>query len=118
MTTKIFDSELKLLEIIWELEPESAKNISLAAEKRIGWNKNTTYTVLKKLETKGYISREEPNFVCKSLVSMNEIQKSETKGLIDKLFKGSKKALFSALISDEALSESELSELRELINGR
>ncbi len=118
MTTKIFDSELKLLEIIWELEPESAKNISLAAEKRIGWNKNTTYTVLKKLEAKGYISREEPNFVCKSLVSMDEIQKNETKGLIDKLFKGSKKALFSALISDESLSESELSELRELINGR
>jgi len=40
-------------------EPISAKQISLIAAEQIGWNKNTTYTVIKKLESKGYIKREE-----------------------------------------------------------
>lgn len=118
MVSKIFDSEIKLMEIVWECEPESAKKISLIAEERIGWNKNTTYTVLKKLEAKGYISREEPGFICRSLVSVDEVRKSETKGLIDKLFKGSRKALFSSLLSDESISDEEIEELRRMIDGR
>ena len=48
----MFDSELKVMEIIWESEPVSAKQISLIAADKIGWNKNTTYTVIKKLEAK------------------------------------------------------------------
>ena len=118
MTAKIFDSEIKLMEIIWENEEESAKNISLIAKERIGWNKNTTYTILKKLEAKGYISREDPGFVCRSLVSAKEIQQSETKGLIDKLYKGSRTALFSSLLSDESVSDEEIEELRRMIDGR
>ena len=33
---KVFDSEIKLMEIIWRDEPVSAKAVSLAAEKEIG----------------------------------------------------------------------------------
>ena len=101
---KVFDSEIKLMEIIWEHEPISAKEVSLLADKEIGWNKNTTYTVIKKLIDKGYVKREEPGFICTSLISKDEVQKSESKGLVDKLFAGSKKALFSALLEDEELT--------------
>lgn len=118
MNDKIFDSEFKLMEIIWENEPVSAKKASLIAEEKIGWNKNTTYTILKKLESKGYISREEPGFICKSLVSIDDVQRSETNGLINKLFSGSRKALFSSLLSDESISDSELEELKRIINER
>jgi predicted transcriptional regulator len=45
---KLFDSEIKVMEIIWENEPISAKQVSLIAAEQIGWNKNTTYTVIKK----------------------------------------------------------------------
>ena len=115
---KVFDSEIKLMEIIWEHEPISAKEVSLLADKEIGWNKNTTYTVIKKLIDKGYINREEPGFICTSLISKDEVQKSEAKGLVDKLFAGSKKALFSALLEDEELTDDEISELRDLIDNR
>ena len=87
---KVFDSEIKLMEIIWRDEPVSAKAVSLAAEKEIGWNKNTR----------------------------GEIQKSEARGLLDRFFSGSRKALFSALLEDEELSDDELAELRELIDRR
>jgi len=118
MTSKIFDSELRLLELIWNYEPVSAKDISLYAEKEIGWNKDTTYTILKKLEAKGCILREDPGYICKSLVSREQVQKNETRTLIDKLFKGSRKALFSSLLSDETITDSELEELKKLIDRR
>lgn len=44
---KLFDSELKIMDIVWDKEPESAKEISLITAEKIGWNKNTTYTIKK-----------------------------------------------------------------------
>ena len=114
----MYDSEIKLMEIIWRNEPVSAKEVSLLAEKDIGWNKNTTYTVIKKLVDKGYIKRKEPGFICVSLIKKNEVQKSEAMGLVEKFFEGSKKALFSALLEDEKLSDAEIAELRALIEKR
>ena len=57
MKEKLFDSEAKVMEIIWNRGPLSAKEISLIAADSIGWNKNTTYTVIKKLESKGFTGR-------------------------------------------------------------
>lgn len=114
----LFDSELKVMELIWEKEPVSAKELSLMAAQSIGWNKNTTYTVIKKLEAKGFIKREEPGFICTSVYKREQIQRSEANSLVDKLFGGSKKALFSALIGDERLSADEAAELKELIEKK
>ncbi|MGN1113320.1 MAG: BlaI/MecI/CopY family transcriptional regulator [Acutalibacteraceae bacterium] len=115
---KLFDSEIKVMEIIWSNEPISAKQISIIAAETIGWNKNTTYTIIKKLEAKGFIKRDDPDYVCTSLISRNDVQKAETQSLVDKLFGGSKKALFSALLEDEKLSDNDIQELREMIEKR
>ena len=74
MQEKLFDSELKIMQLIWQNEPVRAKKVSLLADDAFGWNKNTTYTVLKKLEAKGFIKREDPGFVCTSLVSRDEVR--------------------------------------------
>lgn len=118
MKEKLFDSEAKVMEIIWEKGPISAKEISLIAAETIGWNKNTTYTVVKKLEAKGFIRREEPGFICVPLVSRNRVQKVEAESLVKKVFGGSRKALFSALVEDEPLTEDEIDALRQLIENR
>lgn len=118
MKDKLFDSEAKVMEIIWAKGPLSAKEISLIAADSIGWNKNTTYTVIKKLETKGFIRRDDPGFICTPLVSQTEMRKIEARSLLNKVFGGSRKALFSALLEDEQLSENELDELRRLIDNR
>lgn len=118
MEIKLFDSEMKLMEIIWLYKSISAKDISIIAAKSIGWNKNTTYTVLKKLEAKGYIRRDDPGFICTPLISRDEVCRAETKGLIDRLFGGSKKALFSSLLQDENLTQEDINELRSMIEKR
>ena len=116
-TIKLFDSELKIMGIVWENEPVSAKEISHIATDIIGWNKNTTYTIIKKLIEKNAIKRVEPNFVCTSLVRKEDVQKAETQNLIDKLYNGSKKAFFAAFI-EEDISDDELADLKKLIEKR
>ncbi len=118
MNEKLFDSEAKVMAVIWEKAPISAKEISIIAADTIGWNKNTTYTVIKKLEAKGYIKREEPGFICTPLISKSEVQRSEAQTLLKKFFGGSRRALFSSLLEDENISENELEELRDLIDKR
>ena len=114
---KLFDAELRLMEIIWAYEPVSAKEISLIAAEQCGWNKNTTYTVIKRLIEKEVLRRKEPGFVCSSVVKRDEVQKAETNTLIEKLFGGSKKAFFSAF-ADEQLSPEEVEALKALIERK
>ena len=118
MQEKLYESEAKVMEIIWAKAPVSAKDISLIAAETIGWNKNTTYTVVKKLEAKGFIKRQDPGFICTPLISQNQMQKVEAVSLVKKVFGGSRKALFSALLEDEPLSDEEINELRKLIDNR
>lgn len=118
MKDHLFDSEARIMEILWKEGALSAKEISLIANKTIGWNKNTTYTVIKKLEAKGFIRRDDPGFICTPLVSQSQMQKNEIKSILNKVFAGSRQALFSALLEDEKLSEHELKELRDLIDKR
>lgn len=114
---KFFDSELKVMDIIWEHEPVSAKQIGDFAKDSFGWNKNTTYTVIKKLIEKNAVLRSEPNFICTSLIKKECVAKSETQNLINKLFGGSKKAFFSAFIDDH-IADEEIEELKKLIEKR
>jgi len=114
----LFDSEFKVMEIVWEHEPITAKQVSVIATDTIGWNKNTTYTVLKKLVDKGVIVRGEPDFVCTSAISRQQVQQAEARSLIERVFDGSKKALFSALLEDEPLTEDELDAIRRMIGEK
>ena len=115
---KLFDSELKVMELIWGKEPVSAKDVSLLAEQAHGWNKNTTYTVIKKLEAKGYLRREDPGFICTAILTRKQARREETHGLIDRLFGGSKKALFAALLEEEPLTADEIDALRRMLDGK
>lgn len=115
---KLFDSEWKLMEVVWANEPVSAKQLSVLASQQIGWNKNTTYTVIKKLIEKDVIARSEPNFMCTSLSKKEDVVKAETSSLIDRVFAGSRKAFFSAFLEGEDLSEEEIAELKAMIEKK
>lgn len=114
---KLFDSELKIMEILWREGTLSAKQISAVAAEEIGWNKNTTYTILKKLIDKAAVARREPGFLCSPLIAREIVQKDETERLIDKFWGGSKKAFFAAFV-DEQLTEDEINELKSMIEKR
>ena len=115
MEYKIFDSELKILEILWEGGELSAKDIALLAAGQVGWSKTTTYTVLKKCVEKGLVERREPGFRCRALASREEVQRRETRGLIDRMYGGSADRLVASLLDGRALSGEEIARLRQLV---
>jgi len=113
---KLFDGELKLMELLWEREGTTAKELTLVAADEIGWNKNTTYTVIKKLVSKGAIERGEPGFTCHSLIGREDVGREEAKVVLRSFFGGSVKAMFSSFMADGALSDKDAEELRRMID--
>ena len=47
MLMKLFESEQKVMEVLWEEGEIPAKRVVEVLSERVGWNKNTTYTVIK-----------------------------------------------------------------------
>lgn len=112
---KLFDSEWKVMEVLWQENDRTAKEISLRLADSIGWNKHTTYTVIKKCIDKGAIERREPNFICHAVISKQQAQKEEAETLVEKVFGGSAELLFASILSDRSLSKEELARLKALV---
>jgi predicted transcriptional regulator len=116
MERTLFDSERKVMEVIWKEGDITAKQISLILHGSTGWSKNTTYTVIKKCIQKGFIERLEPNFICRALLSKEQAIQDDTREFVNRVFQGSVPMLFSALLSQKSLSKEELEELKQMIN--
>ena len=114
---KLFDSELRIMEPLWENGPQTAGELAKKLAQSVGWNRNTTYTVIKKLIDKGAVERSDPGFLCTPRVTRQEVQRLETDSLISRLFGGSKTQFLSAFLSEKDLTPAEAEQLRELIKN-
>ena len=115
MDRKLFDAELKVMNVIWREGEPTAKHVADELNKAVGWNVNTTYTLIKRCIEKGAVERLEPNYRCHALVTKQEVQRAETDELVDKLFDGSADKLFAALLSRKSLTAEEIARLREIV---
>ena len=104
MNIKLFDSEIKIMDVLWREGDATAKHISDVLSDEIGWNMNTTYTLIKRCIKKGAIERSEPNFMCHALIPKADVQEAETNELIDKIYDGSADKLFAALLGRRKLT--------------
>ena len=112
---KLFDSELRVMKLLWKHGELTAKRISELLADEVGWNVNTSYTVIKKCIAKGAIERSEPNFVCRALVGERETQDSAAAELIDKLYDGAADKLVAGLIDSKRLTPDEIERLKLLV---
>ena len=115
MDIKLFDSELKVMGVLWREGDCTAKHIASVLHEQTGWNVNTTYTLIKRCIKKNAIQRTEPNFMCHALIPKEEVQEAETNELIDKIFDGSADKLFSALLGRKKLTAEQLTALKEIV---
>jgi len=97
MKSTIFESELKVLEVLWNEGDMTAKNLAIKLNESTSWSKTTTYTVIKKCVEKKLVERLGTNFTCRVLITREEAQKHETEILINKMFGGSSDLLTSSL---------------------
>ncbi len=115
MKNKLVDSELKVMNIIWDEKEATAKHISDILNQKYGWNINTTYTLIKRCIKKGAVERIEPNFLCRPLITRDEVQKEAVSELINKIFSGSAEKLFASLIGGNSLSKEEIDSLKRIV---
>ena len=115
MSVKLFDSELKIMNVLWQEGDCTAKHISDVLKEETAWNMNTTYTLIKRCISKGAIERTEPNFMCHALIPKEEVQEAETNELIDKIYDGSADKLFAALLGRKKLSKEQIQKLKDIV---
>ncbi|MDE7312929.1 MAG: BlaI/MecI/CopY family transcriptional regulator [Eubacterium sp.] len=114
MTVKLFESELKVMELLWKEGDLPAKEIAQQLKEQVQWSKTTTYTVLKKCVEKQAVLRTDPGFLCRPLVSRQEVQKAATEDLIDRMYGGSKDLLIASLLGNQDLTPEEIARLKKL----
>ena len=116
MEIKLFDSEIKVMNVLWREGDTTAKHISDVLKEETGWNMNTTYTLIKRCIKKGAIERSEPNFMCHAIVSKEAVQEAETNELIQKIYDGSANNLFAALLGKKQLSAEQIERLKQIVD--
>ena len=114
-TIKLFDSELRVMNLLWKEGDLPARKLAETLTAELGWNKNTTYTLIKRCIKKGAIERIEPHFLCRALISKEEVQEAETNELIEKIYDGSVSHLFAALLNRKKLTNEQIEELRQMV---
>lgn len=115
MSVKLFDSELKVMEVLWKEGDVTAKYIAETLTREVGWNKNTTYTLIKRCINKGAIERYEPKFMCHALIEKEQVQEAETDELINKVYDGCADKLFASLLSRKKLSREQINKLKQIV---
>ena len=113
---RLHEGELNVMELLWSNSVLAAKDIAKIIKEYIGWEKNTTYTVIKRLIDKGAISREDPGFFCRSLTTKKEVQRIETDALLSKMFNSSLKLFIQDYLAQRKLTTEEIIELQRMIN--
>lgn len=113
---RLHEGELNVMELLWSNKVLAAKDISKIIKEYIGWEKNTTYTVIKRLIDKGAVQREDPGFLCSAKVTKKEIQEIETKALLRKMFNGSLTTFITDYLGDQKLSTEEIITLQRMLN--
>ena len=115
MGTKLFDSELKVMGVLWREGDATAKHIAEVLKEEVGWNKNTTYTLIKRCMKRGAIERSEPNFMCHALILKEEVQEAETDELINKVYDGAADKLFASLLGRKKIPKEQIERLKQMV---
>ena len=114
-TPKIFESEYRFCLILWEHEPLPSAELAKLCRERLGWSRTTTYTVIHRLSERGVVKNE--NGIVASLISKDDVQASELDELVEKTFEGSLPAFIAAFTRRTDLSQTEIDQLRAMIDG-
>ena len=112
---KLFDAEMKFMDIVWENEPLRSRELVKLCAERLGWKQSTTFTVLKKLSNRGIVKNEAT--VVTSLVGRDQVQRYESEAIVKKNFGGSLPSFIAAFMRGKRLSDEEADELKKLIDS-
>lgn len=113
-TPKIFESEYRFCQILWEVEPVGSTGLVKLCQERLGWKKSTTYTVLKKLVERGVLRNE--NAVVTAVIPQEEILREESRAVVERTFEGSLPSFLAHFMGGKTISDDEADALKAIID--
>ena len=114
MENRLYDTEYRFMEIIWEHAPVRSGELVKLSQEALGWKKSTTYTMIKRLSEKGYIVNEDA--VVSVLIQKEECQQAESKEVIEKNFSGSLPSFVAAFLRGNKLSDDDAARIKNMID--
>ena len=115
---ELSEAEWHVLESLWAESPKVGSQIVADMERRKGWSRSTTLTMLRRMTDKGLISCDDSgkmkNYT--SLVLREEAVKKETESFLNRVYQGSVSMLLNSFVEKQKLSAGEIKELREILD--
>ena len=115
--TVLSEAEWKVMEELWERESATGRELCERLEKRCGWNRSTTLTLLRRMEAKGAVAASQDGAVktFAPLLRREEAALKETESFLSRVYHGSLSMMVSTLSQKQALSQKEIDELYALL---
>ncbi len=111
------EAEWKVMEALWDRESATGRELCEHMERRCGWNRSTTLTLLRRMEWKGAVesTQEGPVKAFRPLLRREEAALRETESFLSRVYHGSLSMMVSTLSQKQALSQKEIDELYALL---
>ena len=115
MDISLTNREADVMRVLWDHGPSVVAEVRERLADELAYT--TVLTVLRTLETKGYVAHEEEGRVHRYFAAVKEqaAQRSALRHLTHKLFNGSAELLFTHLVSDQKLSPEQIRRMRKLL---
>lgn len=107
------NADWRLMDLVWDCEPIESPELCRLAEAKLGWKRTTTYTVIKRLREKGYLSINDS--IVKSLIARYEAGKMEGNQIVNRGFKGSLPAFIAAFLDGDSISSEDAAQIEALL---
>lgn len=106
-------AETRLLQILWDLKEATVDDVVNAHPEKERPHYKTTQTLLRIMETKGFIAHESRGrmFVFRPLVSRKTVDQLAVQALVSRNFHGSAAGLLINLLESSSIKKSDLDEL-------
>jgi BlaI family transcriptional regulator, penicillinase repressor len=119
MNIKPTDSELEILNILWEKGPSTVRDIHEVLEKNKEAGYTTTLKLMQIMHEKGLVKRDEraKSHVYTANISQDKTQKHLVKRMIDNVFNGSASQLVMQALGNHKASEEELKEIKRYLEA-
>lgn len=117
MAERVSESEHQVLAALWEKSPQTAADLSARIGRANGWTLATVKTLLARLVQKGAVASEADGrrFLYRPAVEQADAMGEESQRFVDRLFGGRVSPLIAHLAEREALSDTDIAEIEELI---
>jgi BlaI family penicillinase repressor len=115
--TQISDAESQIMEALWRQAPLTAEEITDSVGPANGWAPGTVRTLITRLLKKKAIAgaKDEAGYRYRPLIARTAWVQAESKGLLDRLFKGEVAPLVAHFAEQKQLSAKDVKQLKALI---